>query len=144
MTLHPGQACVPSPWDYQNIDLWCVWMHFNRRAYFRLQKVYLEVNMIKEYPFFSFPSRQALSPELFSWSNLQDLCHLIHLGCIHSFCLCFTCNLVFFVSLFSCLSSRHGKLKELNSGFSLVLLCPRVSEFYGKFATWHVWKSWWG
>lgn len=55
MTLHPGQACVPSTWDYQNIDLWCVWMHFNRRAYFRLQKVYLEVNMIKEYPFFPSP-----------------------------------------------------------------------------------------
>lgn len=30
-------------------------MHFNRRAYFRLQKVYLEVSMIKEYPFFPSP-----------------------------------------------------------------------------------------
>lgn len=144
MTLHPGQACVPSMTPSQ---LWfvCVSMHFNRRVYFSLQKVYLEVSMIKEYPFFiifPFLSRQALSPELFSWNKtLQDLFYLTHLGCIHSFCLYFTSNLVFFVSLFSCLSSRHRKLKELNSVSSFILLCL---SFVTSLPQGILWKSWWG
>lgn len=49
-------------------------MHVNRSGYFRLQKVYLEVSMIKEYPFCSLPPTHLGKPQFLCYSSLLKQC----------------------------------------------------------------------
>lgn len=144
--IHNNTVSLPDE-QYWYTNLQCVWMHVNRSGYFRLQKVYLEVSMIKKnlfcvIPPFPLPLTSSDSHAvLLSWSNVQDLGYLIHLGCIHSFCAYFTYKLVSFVSLFSFPCSRHGKVKESNSGLWGLLPCSSLPLTC---VSWFYWTSWEG